>query len=134
MATILNLPGTILHETAHFAVGGILNAKPTGFSLWPKKVDDTYVIGNVSFRNLTFYNALPTALAPLLLLWVGYYIDRYFFNWFSLSIGSYLLYILLLSVIIENAMPSPVDFKAGFRHIWGVIFYFGVVVALLVFL
>ncbi|MBR1904194.1 MAG: hypothetical protein IJ824_03340, partial [Alphaproteobacteria bacterium] len=33
LAALVNMPGTILHESAHFIVGLLLWAKPTSFSL-----------------------------------------------------------------------------------------------------
>ena len=72
LAVLINLPGTVLHECAHFVVGILLNAKPVSFSLFPKKVDDHYVTGQVGFSNLKFYNALPVSMAPLLLLFAAF--------------------------------------------------------------
>ena len=65
VSAIVNIPGTILHESMHFLVGLLLNAYPTTFDLIPRKDGfGNYVMGSVGFRNVTFYNALPAALAP----------------------------------------------------------------------
>ncbi len=37
LAMLINLPGTALHECAHFIVGLLFNAKPVRFSLFPQK-------------------------------------------------------------------------------------------------
>lgn len=123
LTMLINLPGTILHECAHLIVGFLLNARPVSFSLFPKKAGDNYVTGQVGFSNLKFYNALPTSLAPLLLLVFAFLLNKYFFELIKLSFGSYLLYIFLLTVIIENAMPSRTDFKQGFGYISGNLLY-----------
>lgn len=132
-AALVNLPGTILHELAHFIVGLLMNAQPVRFSIFPKKVGTYYVTGNVDFRNMKFYNAFPVSMAPLLMLPFGYYCNCYFFDWFSLSLGNYLLYIFLMSVIIENSVPSPQDFRQGFRYISGVAVYITIIVLVLFF-
>lgn len=121
---LVNIPGTFLHETAHFIVGLFLNARPTSFNLFPKRsADGGYVMGNVGFKNLRFYNALPSAMAPLLLLPVGYFFDQWLFSNFELNFGNYIFYVLLQSIIIENALPSSTDFRAGFGNVLGVVFY-----------
>ncbi len=131
-SAIINLVGTVLHECAHFFVGILLNAKPTSFSLFPQKKGDCYVTGNVGFRNMRFYNAMPTSLAPLLLLVVAYYVDKNFFGAFSLSLGNFLFYVFLMTILIENAIPSRTDIRVAFSNILGVVFY-GVIGLAIVF-
>lgn len=131
LAVMINLPGTILHECAHFAVGLLLNAKPVSFSLFPKKVDDHYVTGQVGFSNMKFYNALPVSMAPLLLLFAAYFVNKYMFDYVQLNFATYLVYVFLLTILIENAMPSRMDFYQGFRHVLGLILYGAVFIVLL---
>ncbi len=124
MSAIINIPGTILHEAMHYVVGGLLNAQPVNFSVWPKKDNmGNYVMGSVGFKNITFYNALPATMAPLLLLIMGFYINRYLLPLIEPSFVSYILYILLQTIIIENAIPSRVDFAVAFRHKLGLLMY-----------
>lgn len=124
LTALVNIPGTFLHETAHFTVGFLLNARPTSYTLVPKKsLEGGYTTGSVGFKNLRFYNALPSAMAPLLLLPVGYYFDQWLFSNFDLNFGNYIFYVLLQSIIIENALPSSTDFRVGFGNILGVAFY-----------
>ena len=78
LCALINMPGTILHETMHFIVGLLLNAKPCNFTVLPRKGDNGYVMGSVGFTNITFYNAIPSSMAPLLLLPIGFYLNRYF--------------------------------------------------------
>ena len=123
MCAVVNLFGTILHELSHFFIGLFLNAYPTQFNLFPKKIGDSYVVGSVGFRNITFYNALPSAMAPLLLLIAGYYFNVWFFANVKITYLSYISYIFLQTVIIENAVPSPQDFKVAFSQPLGLLMY-----------
>lgn len=134
LSALVNIPGTFLHEMSHFIVGLLLNAHPTRFDLFPKKQGDSYVMGSVSFRNTKFYNALPAALAPLLLLIVGYYFNRWFFLNVEVTYISYILYILLQTVIIENAVPSSQDFKVAFSYPLGLLLYGALLVFAVVYL
>lgn len=130
---LVNIPGTFMHETAHFLVGLFLNAKPTSFTLIPKKSGDVYVMGSVGFRNIRFYNAFPSAMAPLLLLPAAYYFNRWFFLHINLSIWTYFVYILLQTIIIENALPSSTDFKVAFSNFLGILFYGILIVGAIIF-
>ena len=130
-SALVNIPGTILHETAHFLVGLMLNAKPASFNLLPKRRDDVYVMGSVGFRNIKFYNALPSAMAPLILLPLAYWLNEYFL---VTTIWRYLFFILLETVIIENAIPSSTDFKVAFSSPLGLLFYGVIILALYIFL
>lgn len=124
LSALINIPGTILHETMHFIVGLFLNAHPTSYNIIPKKDGfGNYVLGSVGFRNITFYNAIPSALAPLFLLPMGYYLNVWYFKNFDITIFNYVIYILLQTIIIENAMPSSTDFKVAFSNPLGVVIY-----------
>lgn len=122
VAAVQNLLGTFLHELAHLIVGFLLGSKPTSFSLWPKKEKDFYVFGSVSHSHLTWYNAIPTALAPLalllLLLWSNNFLLSLVNNWEGM-----LLYIFCISIIINNSIPSKTDFKIALRDWRGLAFY-----------
>ena len=128
MSALVNIPGTFLHEMAHFLVGFLLNAAPTGFTLFPKKRGENYVMGSVTFRNVQFYNAIPSSLAPLLLLIIGYYFNRWFFSNIEVTYLTYVLYVLLQTIIIENAVPSSTDFKVAFSYPLGVLLYSSIAV------
>lgn len=124
LSAFMNIPGTFLHESAHFAVGWLLNACPTSFTLIPHKSEDGgYVMGSVGFRNTRFYNALPSALAPLMLLPIGFYFNRWYFAHVQVTILNYIAYIFIQTVLIENAIPSSTDFKVGFSYPLGLLLY-----------
>ena len=135
LSAIINIPGTILHELMHFIVGLALNAKPVNFTVLPKKDSyGNYVMGSVGFTNMTFYNAIPSAMAPLLLLPIGFYVNRYALPVMEPSIGNYILYVLLQTIIIENSIPSSADFKVSRLYFSGVILYSTLLIALLLML
>ncbi len=123
LSALVNIPGTLLHETAHFITGLVLNAQPTKFTIVPQKRIDGYVMGSVGFRNIQFYNALPSALAPLSLLVIGYFFNKWFFENVTLNYLNYIAYIFLQTVIIENALPSAQDFKVAFSKPLGILLY-----------
>lgn len=122
-AAVINIPGTLLHEFMHFIVGLLLNARPCNFTIFPQRCAEGYVMGSVGFRNVTFYNALPAALAPILLLPIGFYVNRYLLPELEPTLVNCILYVLLQTVIIENAMPSRTDFKVAGMYKSGVFFY-----------
>lgn len=67
LQAIFLLPGTLLHELLHLAVGTLLNGRPVSFSLWPRRVaNGQWILGSVGFVNLRWYNAAFIGLAPLL--------------------------------------------------------------------
>ena len=135
LSALINIPGTILHELMHFTVGLIMNARPCNFTLIPRRGEDgNYVMGSVGFTNITFYNAVPAALAPLLLLPIGFYLNRYLLPMITPSFANYTLYMLLQTIIIENAMPSSADFRVARMYFLGVVMYAVLAVALLTML
>lgn len=132
LSALVNIPGTVLHELMHFLVGLILNAQPCNFTVFPKRdMMGNYVMGSVGFRNVTFYNAVPSALAPVLLLPIGFYIDRYILPIMPATLTNYILYVLVQTIIIENAIPSRTDFKVAGMYFSGVLLYGVLLVALL---
>ncbi|MBF0445227.1 MAG: hypothetical protein HQL68_06530 [Magnetococcales bacterium] len=124
--SFINLFGTFCHELSHYIIGSLLWAKPTGFTLWPKRQSGGgFVLGSVSFSNIRFFNAIPTALAPLLLIFFAYYIEQNFFSLVDETALTFILYIFIIVVILENAIPSATDFKVAFDNMAGVVFYVG---------
>jgi len=118
---ILLLPGTILHEFLHFIIGLLLNGKPVGFSLIPKKSYSGYILGSVSFRNITFYNAVPIALAPLLAIIPVIYL----FNTiqYQNELIVQIFYGYLIWAFIQCAIPSIQDINVMFSSPVGIVFY-----------
>ena len=63
-------PSTLVHEISHFLVGLLLAAHPTRLSALPRRDAQTHrwILGEVGFANLRWWNKLPVAIAPLLLM------------------------------------------------------------------
>ena len=125
LSALVNIPGTVLHELMHFLIGGFMNARPCNFTIIPRRDPATgaYVMGSVGFRNVTFYNAIPAALAPLLLLPL-----------IPMNLTNYVLYVLLQTIIVENAMPSQADLRIAGMFWHGILLYAVLLVALLLLL
>lgn len=66
--SLLVLPGTFCHELCHWAVGKVLNGQPARFTILPRRQGRSWLLGEVTFSNLRWYNAFFVGLAPLALL------------------------------------------------------------------
>ena len=134
LCALINIPGTLLHELMHWLVGGFMNARPCNFTIIPKRdASGSYVMGSVGFRNIGFYNAIPAALAPLLLLPIGFYINRYVLPLIPMNLTNYILYVLLQTIIVQNAVPSQADWRIAKMYKSGILLYsvlFGAVISL----
>lgn len=112
---LLALPGTLAHELAHLVVGFLLLARPTGFSVWPKRSGSGWALGSVAFRGINLFNGAFVAFAPLLFLplaWFGlirlaapFWVHHQWGWWFG---GTY-----VISTILFAALPSLQDIKQG---------------------
>lgn len=132
MSALVNIPGTFLHELMHYLVGALFNARPVNFTIFPQRnAAGDYVMGSVGFSNITFYNALPSAMAPLLLLPISFYINRYGLPLMQPTFVNYILYVLLQTIIIENSIPSQADFDVARKYLSGVLLYTILGIALL---
>lgn len=119
-----NLIGTFLHEMAHFIVALLLNGRPVGFSLFPVRHGDEWMLGSVEVKNVTWYNAIPIAMAPLTLFVGAYYLDLWYISFLPIkTIWSDLGYIMALVVLIENAIPSMRDIQVASSNAIGIVFY-----------
>lgn len=65
---LFTLAGTICHELAHYSVGWLTGARPSGMTVVPRRVGAGWELGSVRLANVRWYNAAPMALAPLLVL------------------------------------------------------------------
>ena len=122
-AWLFDIFGVFFHEVAHFVIGVIFGAKPFAFSVIPQKTQNGYMMGHVQFSNIKWYNAIPVALAPFLLILLAFFIDKYYFIVIEKTVLSYVGYIFLLIVTITSAMPSSQDFKVARSSFGGILFY-----------
>ncbi len=123
---VLAWPGTVVHEVLHYTVGFFLGARPTEISVVPDRAESN-TIGYVNFENLNWFNALPTAMAPMLAFPLAWWVSTVVKLEWSL-IGVFWVWV--VSAVIAQAWPSKVDFAMGTKKILGVIFW-GAVVYLL---
>lgn len=118
------LPSTLFHELAHFFIGLITFAKPVSFSLYPKKDNNGNLrLGEVKFTNLNFFNSLPTAFAPFLLLVGLYYFDKYFFVYIKENFFYFIAFVYINFIFASGGIPSWQDFKVAFGNVFGIIFW-----------
>ena len=62
----LFLPGTLIHEGAHWIAASLTNGQPASFSIWPRRLENgNWRLGTVAIKNLTWYNGFFIGLAPL---------------------------------------------------------------------
>jgi hypothetical protein len=112
---VFSAVGTLCHELAHFSVGLLLGAEPTGLSIVPRRQGRTWELGSVTFANLRWYNAAPAALAPFLVLLVPLGVAW----WRTRGAWRFgvpdLLLTLLLAPQFLSFWPSPVDWRLALR-------------------
>lgn len=106
MSALVNIPGTFLHELMHYLVGLLMNAQPSAiYTVFPRRdMEGNYVMGSVGFRNVTFYNAVPASMAPLLLLPIGFCINRYVLPNMNPTFANYTLLCIIANNHRENAI------------------------------
>jgi hypothetical protein len=107
--------GTLCHELAHFSVGLLAGAEPTGLTVIPRRTGRSWELGSVTFANLRWYNAAPAALAPLLVIIlpfaVAWWRTRPGWHFRPLDLGL----AFLLAPQFLSFWPSPVDWKLAAR-------------------
>jgi hypothetical protein len=120
---LLVLPGTALHEFAHWLVGLPFGARPTRLRLVPvRSGPQRWSLAAVGFRRVTWFNALPIALAPLLLAplaWLGYGFalgqpESHWLHWVALY---------LATVAALSCLPSLADLRLAWSRPAGLVLY-----------
>lgn len=116
---ILAWPGTVIHEVLHYTVGFFSGARPTEISVMPQRTESR-TIGYVNFDNLNWFNALPTAMAPLLAIPIAWWLSGMVtLDWTLQGI----FWIWVISTMIAQAWPSTVDFTIGTQNKLGLVFW-----------
>lgn len=73
----LTWPGTLAHEFLHYLAGLLTGARPVSLTIIPRKeANGTWVLGEVAFARLRWWNSVPVGLAPLTLLPLGAWIAQ----------------------------------------------------------
>jgi hypothetical protein len=119
------LPGTILHELAHLVVALVTGGRPVGFSIVPQRdpARGVWRLGSVTISRPGPVSALPSALAPLALNLVAYYLYRNWGRWFPADLGHTLLRYLTVYLFSYSSIPSGQDIKVAISSPGGVLLY-----------
>ena len=128
LAIVVRLPGTLALEACHLLCGQLLGAWPTGVSVWPQRIEGGWRLGQVGFRRLHLFNALPVAIAPLLLLLPAF--------WAMKHVGTTLDWPDALACLgwtyvsaqcLQSCWPSPTDMAYAWRSLMWFVFLAAVV-------
>ena len=129
------IPGTLLHELAHFLVALVTGGRPSGFSIIPRPRECAladgsqrrmWVLGSVSIGNAGTLSALPTGLAPLSLVAAAYYLYSHWLFWYPADLQHTLIMYLSVYLLCYSSVPSTQDIKVAFSSITGLILYGGI--------
>ena len=117
----LLLPGTLAHELLHYLVALLTCGKPRGFSVWPRRTPDGWVLGAIGVLNFRWYNGLAICLAPLwgivlMVLLTPRYSD---WHWSMRDLYQWLI----CAPLWIMCWPSRADWRAGINSassvLWG---------------
>lgn len=124
IAILYCLPFTLMHELSHFVAAFLTGGRPSSFSIWPRRAGGGWVLGSVNAVP-TILSAVPTALAPLGWLVIGYYLLQY---WDSrpVWVPEYLI-VVALYACTAACTPSWQDIKVAMRNPLSLILWVGVV-------
>jgi hypothetical protein len=127
---IFTAAGTLCHELAHFSVGLLVGADPTGLTVIPRRAGRNWELGSVTFANLRWFNAAPSALAPLLVLLVPFAVAAWRTppGWHFQPLDLGLAW--LLAPQFLSFWPSPTDWRLAARS-WPYLIIIPVVAGLL---
>ena len=113
---------TILHELTHWLIGFLLGAKPAQMDLVPRRDPQSgaLILGSVSFNNLRWWNKLPVATAPLLLLPFGFWLFLKSLPYPLISLNTLLLDLAVLQCV-EGFWPSGTDWRHARTSIYALL-------------
>jgi hypothetical protein len=105
---------TILHEICHLVCALVTFSKPTGFSLWPTRAGDGWILGSVTCNRVSWFSAAPVALAPAMICIP--------MAWFCFNQHSLLGYAGVF-LFLTAAVPSWADMEVVFSSLAGMLFW-----------
>jgi hypothetical protein len=120
------LPGTILHELSHLLVAAVTGGRPVGFSIIPRREPGSrsrWILGSVTISRPGAISALPSALAPLALNAVAYYLYRSWSHWFSADLAHTLLMYAAIYLFSYSSIPSGQDLRVAVSSPAGLALY-----------
>lgn len=92
------------------------------------------MLGSVTLSRPGAISSLPTALAPLLLLFVAWYVFRHWFEWFPSDLYHTLTLYGIMFCFCCGAIPSAQDVRAGCYSLAGLLLYVALAAAAAFFL
>lgn len=120
------LPGTILHELSHLIVAAFTGGRPVGFSIIPRRDPGSrqrWVLGSVTISRPGPVSALPSALAPLALNAVAYYLYCNWWHWFHHGLLHTLAMYGAIYLFSYSSIPSGQDFRVAVSSPAGLVLY-----------
>lgn len=118
LLSLAAFPGTLLHELLHFIVGLLLFARPSGFSVVPRRVTRGYALGSVHFANVRWYNGCFIGLAPLLMLPLALWLLAWRMHGLHALPVQEIAWAYLLATLIYASLPSWPDLKVAAASSW----------------
>ncbi|MDD5296520.1 MAG: hypothetical protein PHU46_06360 [Rhodocyclaceae bacterium] len=114
ITAILGVPGTMLHELAHWSVGLLTLARPRSITLWPRREGGRFVLGEAGFSFLGFWNGAFVALAPLLLApLAGLAFLTAMGAWVRADFVMWTVFGYLAAVLLRASIPSSADMRVA---------------------
>lgn len=122
------LPGTLLHELSHLLVAAVTGARPVGFSIVPRRQGEggskgSWVLGSVTISRPGLFSALPSAMAPLALNAVAYYLYLGWATWFPRDLPHTLLMYAAVYLFCYSSIPSGQDIRVALSSPLGLLLY-----------
>lgn len=107
---IFALPGTALHEAAHWITAKALFASPTFPSLIPNRTEGYWRLGSVNCA-ATWLNVVPIAMAPFALIPLSFIYAAYVMH--QQQGWSYALSAWITGTALQAGFPSSQDWKVA---------------------
>ncbi|OGU12768.1 MAG: hypothetical protein A2075_05270 [Geobacteraceae bacterium GWC2_58_44] len=122
------LPGTLLHELSHLVVAAVTGGRPVGFSIIPRREasrgsGQRWQLGSVTISRPGPVSALPSALAPLALNVVAYYLYQGWGSWFPRDLAHTLLMYAAVYLFCYSSIPSGQDVRVALSSPFGLLLY-----------
>ena len=111
LVSLLFLPGTIIHESAHFITALLLILPVKSMTVFPKWDENEIKLGEVLFIKKDFLRAILVGVAPVF-FGIGILFSLFYFHIYPANnIGLNILYAYLIFSISANMFSSKQDLK-----------------------
>jgi len=111
LVSFIFLPGTIIHETAHFITALFLILPVKSMTVFPKWDNNEIKLGEVLFVKKDFLRAILVGIAPIF-FGIGILFSLFYFHIYPANnIGLNILYSYLIFSISANMFSSKQDLK-----------------------